>query len=285
LRSKILIIILVSLSLNLDGQTKNFDILHKDLAITIKTGSSMVVTEFKNDFSGIINEMQHLPKYSFSVGASKLLFENWEVGYEFEYSSFHGFQNNPDFSAYRFGHPIISKMRIEPVIYNSTVLNNDFILTYHFNSNKKRIIVPFIYLRGGSTKLLSKLMYKANKELIFSKTGWNPNVPVSSIFVTNYNAGLGFGYEYIISSRISLNFLTDFTFVNDDNLDAVHNLSLSFQESYTNFVSGLYGRVMISATYIINPNRYRVAARTYRLKDSFNKKAQERQIFPWSHKK
>jgi hypothetical protein len=284
LRSVIIIIILISLSINLTGQTKHFDVLFKDYAISLKTGSSMVVTEFKDDLSGIINEMRHLPKYSFSVGASKLFLNNWEFGYEFEYSTFQGFQKNPDFSAYRFGHPLISKMRIEPVIYNSAVINNDAVLTYHFNSIKKRIMVPYIYLKGGSTKLLSWLMYKENRELIFSKTGWNPKVPVASIFITNYNVGIGFGYEYIISSKVSVKFLTDFTFVNDDNLDAVHNLSGPMPEGYKNFVSGLYGRMMLSVSYIINPDRERVIARTYRLKGSSNKRTQKRMISPWSRK-
>jgi hypothetical protein len=285
LKAGVVLIVCISLSFSLTGQIKNFDVVFKDYAITVKAGPSIVIAEFKNDLSGIINEMRHLPKYSFSVGASKLLFENWEIGYEFEYSSFQGFQNNPDFSAYRFGHYMISLMRIEPVIYRSNVINNDAIFTYHFNKNVKKRVVPFIYIKGGTTRLSSRLLYKSNKELIFAKTGWDPKEPKSSIFVSNYNAGVGFGYEYIISSKLSLNAQAEFSLVNDDNLDGVHNFNAPPPEGYKNFVSGLYGRIMISATYIINPNRYRVAARTYRLKDSFNNKAQERQIFPWSHKK
>jgi len=100
------------------------------------------------------------------------------------------------------------------------------------------------------------------------------------------NIGIGFGNEIIIDSKISLNIQADLSMVTDDNMDGVHNFNAPPPEGYKNFVSGIYGRIMIGATYTINPDRNRIADRTYRLKNSFNNKSLKRQLFPWySNKK
>ncbi|NQU87379.1 MAG: hypothetical protein HQ541_16620 [Mariniphaga sp.] len=279
----LLILFLIFTAIHTNSQTWKNRSTAQNYLISIKTGTSSVLTEYRRDLSGSINEMNHRPGITFSAGISKLIVENWEVGFEYEYSAFRGFQDSPDFSSYHFGHYKISLMRIEPVIYRSRVINQNFIITYHFKSPRKKRIIPFIYVKGGASKLLSELMYKSNKEIIFAKTGRDENKPNVSIYVDNFNIGIGVGAEIIVDTKISLNIMADINNVNDDNLDAVHNFKAPPQDGYKNFVSGLYGRLLVGISYNINPDRKRIADRKYLLKDTFNNKKVKEKNYPWFH--
>jgi len=227
----------------------------ENYTISIKFGPSIVVTEYKRDLSGIINEMNHQPGYSYTLGLSKFITPRWGFGYQYEYGYFHGFQDYPDFSAYRFGHVWISQMRIEPVIYRSNVYNHNFLITYKFIKSAEQKVVPFLTFNAGISKLTSKLLYAANSELIWAKTGRNEELKYGSVNFLRFNIGIGGGFEWVVDPKLTVNCSADITNVNDDNLDGVHNFKTPPPEGYKNFVSGVYGKVLIGLTYYINPNR------------------------------
>lgn len=276
-------LLLATLSMYSQNRKQDNTIL-KNFSFQVKAGPSMVLFEYKRDFGGIINEMRHLPGLSLSAGFSKSLNHRFDVGYEFEYSCFNGFQNNPNFSAAYFGHFKISLMRQEPVIYHTILHNHNFVATYHFDPREKKRIVPFVYAKAGTSRIFSTLMYKEDREIIFSKTGRDETKPNSSIYVDNFNFGIGIGNEIILNKNFSLNIHFDLNMVNDDNLDAVHNFREPPPDGYKNFVSGMYTRVQLSASYIINPDRQRIAVRKFLLKDSFNQKRKKRVMYPWYKK-
>jgi hypothetical protein len=222
--------------------------------------------------------MKHRPGGAYSIALTKSITNKFDIGYEFEYSCFNGFQDNPQFSAYYFGHYIISKMRLEPVKYHSYVKSNNAEIIYHFKSSEEKRTIPFIYLKGGSTRLFSTLSYKSSNEEIFSKTGWDKNDPYSSSYVDTRNFGFGGGDEIVISPKVSLTIQGDFNIVNDDNLDGVQNFKEPPPEGYKNYVSGAYIRLQLSLCYNFNPDRQRIAERKYLLIDTFKKK---RKLYLW----
>ena len=225
--------------------------------------------------------MNHRPSLAFSAGISKIFFENWEAGFEYEYSAFRGFNDHPDFSAYHFGHHIISKMHLEPVVYNSWVKNGNVLLTWHIPTKEDKRLVPFFYFKGGFTRLFSELKYKAGNEIIFTKNHWEANNLKASIFVNTANFGAGAGIEWVMNPYLGLEITGDINNVFDDNLDAVHNFSGPPPEGYKNFVNGLYGRLMIGVSWNLNPDKKKKSTDKYRSKDAVGNKRIKNDYFPF----
>jgi hypothetical protein len=240
-----------------------------------------VISEYKRDFSGIVNEMNHRPAMAFSAGVSKFFDDHWEAGFEYEYSTFRGYSNHPDFSADRYGHYVISEMRIEPVVYDSWVKNGNLILTWHIRTKNDKGLAPFVYFKGGFTRLFSELKYKAGNEIIFTKTHWEKDNLKASIFVNTFNIGTGAGIGWVINPNLGLNFMFDINNVFDDNLDAVHNFSGPPPQGYRNFVNGLYGRLMIGVSWNLNPDRKTISAEQYRSKVPGARKKDLNNYFPF----
>jgi len=269
------------ISFNVNSQPWNYEKVLENYLIFVNAGTSTVVTEYKRDWSGIINEMHHRSWYSYALGISKSFTQNWDFGYEYEFCFLKGFQDNPDFSAYRYGHYKISLMDIKPVIYHTRVKCHNFVATYHFNNYKGKRFIPFVYVKLGGSKLFSELMYASDYKLIFAKIGWKENMPDASVYIVNFNVGAGLGLEWVIDQNLSINLKTDINHINDDNLDGVHNFDAPPPEGYHNSVYGFYGRAMIGLSYYINPDRERKATRKYLLEDSFKNNPRRKGLFQW----
>jgi hypothetical protein len=82
----------------------------------------------------------------------------------------------------------------------------------------------------------------------------------------------GAGTEWIINPGLGLKIMVDINNVFDDNLDAVHNFNGPNPEGYSNFVNGLYGRLLIGVSFNLNPfkkNRSKDTSGNKRIKNDY----------------
>ena len=226
--------------------------------INLKSGSSLVLTEYDNGFKSFRNEMKHLPGFAGSVSFSKLVSKHWEIGYEYEHSRFNGFNNNPNFTAINY-HELISQMDIEPVVYKTICHNHGVNLFYHFSNfgSLKGGASPlnlFVNLKAGFLMETCELSYKENADerysIIFAKRRIKDvNLKNSSLYIGTLQIGLGIGLRYHINDRLQLLFNNDYTFINDDLLDAVHNYIIDNKVPVSNQTNGIYTRIIAGISY------------------------------------
>lgn len=229
--------------------------------VNVKTGSSILLTEFDDGLKSFRNEMKNRPGVSASVSFSKLASKHWEVGYEYEQSRFSGFNDNPDFPAIVY-HELISKMDIEPIVYHSKSHNHGINLIYHFQnigtlSGGTSPINFFTEIKAGLSLVECELSYKNNIQdrypVIFAKRSFkNITLKNSSLYIGSWQFGAGVGLRYHLNDRTQFVLLNDYTFVNDDLIDAVHNYIVAGNRAISNRTNGLYTRIIAGVSYSFN---------------------------------
>lgn len=63
--------------------------------VTIQTGRSALISEMKKDFSSARNDMNNTSSWSVNLQLAKMVFERFDVGFEFGLSQLKGYKDNP----------------------------------------------------------------------------------------------------------------------------------------------------------------------------------------------
>ena len=231
--------------------------------INLKAGSAMVLTEFDDGFKSFRNEMSHRPDMTASISFSKLISRHWEFGYEYEHSRFNGYSDNPVFSAMEY-HENFKRMSVEPVEYKTTSHNHGVNLTYHFLnigslSGGRGPVNLFTQIKAGFSIVTCELSYKNDSAgrypVIFAKRSLkDKDLQNSSLYIGTLQFGAGIGLRYHLNDRFQFTLLNDYTFVNDDLLDAVHNYVVvdANGEEKSNQTNGFYTRIVAGVSYSFN---------------------------------
>ena len=213
--------------------------------VGLKIGGARLLTEIKNDFSGIVNEFNNKFGLASGIEISKYVSSRWEIGGEVGLSVLKGYTNSPDFSAEGL-HWEISKDMVDPVEYKNKILGFNLVIRYFFkdvNSDSK--IIPFIRSGAGYLKYSSELKYiDAPDDEIITGKGKEGHTSLSTpVFA------LGTGLKSPVSQNLYLLALINFNFVNYDHLDVVHNYNSNNERLK---ITGLYTEIKIGIFYNIN---------------------------------
>lgn len=221
----------------------------------------MLLVEFDDGLKSFRNEMSHRPDIAASISFSKLISKHWELGYEYEYSNFNGFSKHPDFSAIEY-HWLFAQMNIEPVVYNTVCHNHGVNLIYHFPnigslSGGTGPVNFFTQVKAGFSMITCELRYENDipdrYPVIFAKRTINDiNLTNSSLYIGTLQFGAGIGLRYHLNDRVQFLLLNDYTFVNDDLLDAVHNYVVEGNVAKSNKTNDFYTRLLAGVSYNFN---------------------------------
>jgi hypothetical protein len=216
------------------------------LNVGANIGGARLLTEIKNDFSGIINEFNNKFGIAGGIEFSKYISPRWEIGGEFGQSVINGYTNSPDFSVEGL-HYIFDTDIVDPVEYKNKLLGLHLLVRYYFkdvNSDSK--IIPFFRIGAGYLNHFSEIKYidAPDDDLIFGKGGEGFTSLSTPVFV------LGTGFKSPVSQNLYLMALINFNFVNYDLLDVVHNYNTNKKERLK--ITGLYTELKIGIFYNVN---------------------------------
>ena len=221
------------------------DFSNSGLNLGLKTGSSLLLGEIKNDLSGIINEFDNNIGITSSFEVSKYFSSRWEVGGEIDYSVLKGNAYSPEFSAEGFQWGIPSEIT-DPVEYKNKMLAFNILARYYFkDAYSESKINPFILIGAGYLNYNSIFKYIGDPKdkVIFGKGSEGSTVLSTPVVF------IGIGIKIHMSGKFYINSSIDFNFVNYDFLDVMHNYTT---DGIRLNVTGLYTSLKIGIFYNIH---------------------------------
>ncbi len=225
------------------------DILAQSLInVGVKMGGSRLIGEYPAGGSGIINEFNHKTGFAYAFEISKYLLPRWEIGIDFENSNLKGETNYPEFSAEGLQGGIPNDI-IDPVEYENKLVGQNLYFRYFFKPvDSEGIFIPFVKAGGGYLNYTSKFKYvhSPDNELLFGKGEEGYTDLSTPVFI------IGTGFKSTISQNIYVLSTIDFSFVNYDFLDVIHNYA---EDNTRHQITGLYTGFKIGIFYTLaNPN-------------------------------
>ncbi len=238
-------------------------------------GTAFFTAELGHGLSVLKPELIHLPGFTANISATRIFKNRIEPGVSLEFSTFNGYNNNPDFSAngfqYHFRNPVT-----DPVKYSTQLIVPSFYIRYNFKDvlppkRKKYYLNYFVEVKLGAAFLITGIeyRYKPEEPPIFVKgKGVQPLPGLNA----QYSLGAGLRFDY--NPKWGLLFLVDINIDNYDSLDAVHNYSPLGERLQ---LMGVYSRIMVGASYTLNTKK-----KKSRLYNRFRKSRRKPQKTPWS---
>lgn len=213
--------------------------------IGLKIGGSQLLTEIKNDFSGVVKEFNNKFGIASSLEISKYISPRWEIGGEVGISVLKGYTNSPNFSVEGLHYEFLQDI-VNPVEYKNEITGLNLLIRYFFkdvNSDSK--IIPFVRTGAGYLKYSSELKYidAPDDELISGKGKEGYTSLSTPVFV------LGTGLKSPLTQNLYLIASINFNFVNYDHLDVVHNYNTDKERLK---ITGLYTEIKIGLFYNFN---------------------------------
>jgi len=280
LKQKI-IFILVALffSSNLFGQAwvsdeNNFE---TNWNITFQVGQTALLSEINSDFSGTSNDMNNQSDWGFNLQIAKMVWERFDLGFEFGVSNFKGYKNYSSNVNWLNKHVDFNndKQDFQPfaIYYDSDVTNFTIYSKYNFinfSSFSKGYIKLNLYLKLGAGLVLPsvEMGYKdlANYEFtglshpLYLK-GRYPEPTKDAHFIFHP----AFGLNYQLSDRIFFSAESSFQFLSADNIDGIHNFNSlltpdvpdELTPQYRISVKTMTAKFMVGVSYFFNFDTHR----------------------------
>jgi len=208
-------------------------------------GVSYLAFELKKNFNQATMDMNSQPNASVSLFTYKRFDKHLEVGVEFEKCYFKGYKDysaNVNWLVYdQLFNNEESKFLKTPVYYNTDIstwylnINYNFLNIYSWERNflnmnfflKAGFGFSLIGVELGYKDSLDYALSNLEKPLFEKGQGRQPKRDAYGTFHA------GFGFNYYISSRLSLTVESDFLFVSADYLDGVHNFEVTTNNNGT----------------------------------------------------
>jgi hypothetical protein len=245
--------------------------------VTLQLGSTILLSEIKNDFSGSNTNMTNKPGLGMNIQLSKMVWERVDMGTEFGMMSYSGINKNPtDINFLKLsGNFNNSNAHFlpYPVAYSTDVYNIAVFTKYNFvnlSTYPRSYIKINLYVKVGIglAYLVSEMGYKekGNYEL----SGLTAPLFSSARDLNFFNRISGyvcpaFGINYQISDRIFVSAEMNFLIFNTGLIDGVYNVSKQLPpgivgpipNEYLVKVSGVAGKFMVGCTYFFNIDSHR----------------------------
>lgn len=240
--------------------------------ITLQAGQSALINEMKKDFSTARNDMNNTSSWSFNLQLSKMLYERFDVGFEFGVSKLKGYKENPRNVNLLMLHPIYNNENGNfapfPIYYNTDLISYSPFIKYNFinfSSFAKGFFNLNIYTRLGLgvTFVATDMGYQDFGH--YAITGLSHPLYLKGRYPSPVRDAHGFvsiagGLNYQLSGRWFISVEGNFQFSNADYLDGVHNYDskLTPETPYAQIedhripVYDVVGKFTVGATYFFN---------------------------------
>lgn len=240
--------------------------------VTLQVGRSALLGEVNTDFSGWNNDMNNTSDWAFNLEVAKMIWDRFDIGFEFGVSNFQGFKNYSGNVNYLMLHHDFNNATKDfqpyPIYYDSDLTDFTIFIKYNFinfSSWSKGYLRLNLYFKFGAGIAFpsAELGYKdlANYEFTglthpFYLKGRYPNPRKDA---HNFYSP-AFGFNYQLSDRVFFSAESSFQLVGADNLDGIHNYNNLLTPDVPQELTGLYrirvydltAKFLFGVTYFFN---------------------------------
>jgi hypothetical protein len=273
---KYIVVELIFLCFSLNGAAQGWlveeNTIETNWNVTLQAGRSALISEMKKDFSSARNDMNNTSSWSVNLQLAKMVFERFDVGFEFGLSQLKGYKDNPRNVNLLMRHPDYNNELAHfapfPIYYNTDLISYSPFIKYNFinfSSFSKGFFNLNIYTRLGLgvTFVATDMGYQDVGH--YPITGLSHPLYLKGRYPSPVRDAHGFvslagGLNYQLSGRWFVSVEGNFQLQNADYLDGVHNYDseLTPQTPITQIeqhriqVFDIVGRFMFGATYFFN---------------------------------
>lgn len=245
--------------------------------ITFQTGRTALLGEVLTDFSGTYNDMNNQSDWGFNFQIAKMVWDRFDVGFEFGVSNFKGYKNYSG----NVNWLMLDKMfnneekDYQPfaIYYDSDITNFSIYLKYNFINFRtftKGYLKMNLYAKIAAGILFPTVEMGYKDQANYDFTGLThplylkgryPSPQKDSHSILNPAMGL----NYQLSERLFFSAETSFQLIGADNLDGVHNFNTELKPDvidntvYRVRVNSLTAKFMFGVTYFFNFDTHRQA--------------------------
>lgn len=247
--------------------------------ITFQSGRTALLSEVNKNFSGSSNDMNNQSDWGFNLQIAKMVWERFDLGFEFGVSNYKGFKNSSANVNWLMLHTNFNNMDEDyhpfAIYYDSDVTNFSVYAKYsfiNFSTFTQGYLKLNIYAKFSLGLLLPSVVMGFKDRANYEFTGLShplylkgryPSPQKDSHFIFSP----GFGINYQISERIFTSAETSFQLIAADNLDGIHNFNNeltpeipdNLTPDYRVPVNDLTAKFMIGLTYFFNFDTHKQA--------------------------
>ncbi len=240
--------------------------------VTFQVGRTALLTEVTKDYRTFSSDLNNMSDWGFNLQIAKMVWERFDLGFEFGVSNYKGFKNNPSNVPYLMAHFLYNNenknFKPYPIYYDSDFTNFSIFLKYNFinfSSWTQGYFKMNVYAKlgfgfafpsaeMGYTDMASYELTGLEHPLYLKGRYPNPKKDTHSFFSP------AFGLNYQLSERIFLSGEASFQQIGADNLDGVKNYerTLTIDTPYEEVqlhrrrVNSITAKFMVGATYFFN---------------------------------
>ena len=247
--------------------------------ITLQIGRTALLSEVNTNFRGSSNDMNNLSDWGFNLQVGKMVWDRFDLGFEFGISNYKGYKNNSSNVNYLMYHYFYNNEESDfqpyTIYYDSGITNFTVFAKYsfiNFNTWSRGYLKLNMYLKLGVGIAFPSSELGFSDEVHYVFTGLKHPLYLKGRYPSPskdshnfFNPAVGLNYQ--LSERIFFSAEASFQMIGADNIDGVHNYNNQLRpdvpretiQDYRVRVYALTAKFMVGATYFFNFDSHKQA--------------------------